>query len=412
MICALPTTELTRAAVTRRRALLGRHAHQFHHRSDAAWQRLAGLFVVTYRPGDRSASFGAGKWLRPLGSAVLVTLQYAPDGRLCTFSGVRGRLGTDRCGEYGHDGGRAFQHDIVAPEGQRRSTVSTKQNPELAELLLRMDLAAEHGAERAAVAVPQWPRIWWGFAAEDVPPFAPSPALVRLAAAGIGIAPEKLLANPPPLVERLLEQTWDEQLLHVDDPRNCTGLTLVDAELCSQTGRALRVFEDFRGLIGVRTWNPAEEIVPYQRPNPTAALLAARGLAVRRGWEEGLPAAIVEALLEELRTALGDEAARFDEEDLCDALVEPFTPVTASSIILPQLRKRLKEYWSACVTDDDLRAAARRPNGSLGASGACRFQVLRQSPAADGLRFDETDLGRRARFDMRRIEWRCRQVGV
>ena len=412
MICALPTTELTRAAGTRRRALLGRHAHQFHHRSAAAWQRLASLFVVTFRPGDRTASFGAGKWLRPLGSAVLVTLQYAADGRLCTFSGVRGRLGTDRNGEYGNDGGRAFQHDIVAPEGERRSTVSTKQNPELAELLLRMDLAAENGAERAAVAAPQLPRIWLGFAAEDVPPFAPSPALVRRAAAGIGIAPEKLLANPPPLVERLLAQTWEEQLLRFDDPRNSTRLTLVDAEFCTQTGRALRVFEDFRGLIGVRTWNPAEEIVPYQRTNPTASLLEARGITVRRGWEEGLPAETVGALLEELRTALGADAARFDEEDLCDALVEPFTPVTASSAVLPRLRKRLKEYWSDCVTDDDLRAAARRPDCALWASGACRFQVLRQSPATDGLQFDETDFGRRVRFDLRRIAWRGRHAGV
>lgn len=247
---------------------------------------------------------------------------------------------------------------------------------------------------------------WYGFAQDQVPAFERTPALEQRAADGIGLTLERLAANPPELLDRLLRQTWDAAILRADDPVNPTGLILVEAELCTRYHNALRAFEDFRDLVGTRTWNPASKCPPLRYENPTAALLEAHGIEPRFGWEDGIEARIVETLLSEFRSALGEASSHFDDEDLHDALVDLFEPVTAASEALPQLRKQLTEYWSACVTEADLRRGARYPDLRLFASGAGQIQICRQRPTVDALLFNEEDLGRKARLDARRIEWR------
>lgn len=384
------------------RALAGRRVRQLSRRTDETRRALGECLALSFRPGDRTATF-AGKLLQPIGLAVAVLLSYEEEGECPILSGLRGQLQWDGSVVYGGDGKREFQHD-VGGAGSGRG-LSVLRNPSLFELHLQMDACCERRANDWLPFVPRLPRIQLGFAPGELPPYEVTPALRKLAAQKIGLSPERLAANPELLVERLLRQTWEGLFVTADDPTNPTGMTLVDAEFCTDARRSLRAYEDFRGLVGVRTWNPVRSVNIYTVPNPTPAVLERHGFEPGSGWEQTAEAEHVDVLVAEVRTALGDEATRFSEEDLFDALLEPATPLAAVSEALPRLRKRLGEYWSECSSDDDLRAAVRRPEQGLFASGACRIQTLRRRVTAEPRRFTSDDFGRRLEFDARPIAW-------
>lgn len=394
------------------RALAGRRTRQLSMRSDETRGALGECLALSFRPGDRTATF-AGKLLRPIGSAVAVLLSYEEEGTRPLLRGVRGRLQIDGSVVYGGDGEREFQHEVGAAGGARG--LSVIRNPSLVELHLQLDGYCERRVNDWLPFVPRLPRIVLGFAADERPIYEITPALRNLAAQQIGLAPEQLAANPELLVDRLLRQTWEGLFVAADDPTNPTGMTLVDAEFCTNAQRSLRAFEDFRELVGVRTWNPARGVNVCSVPNPTPAILARHGFEPGSGWEQSADADQVAVLVAELRAALGDQAHRYSEEDLFDALVEPSTPLTAMSEVLPRLRKRLGCYWSECATDDDLRAAVRQPAGPLFASGACRIQALRRRATTEPLHFTQEDFGRRLELDARPIAWigrGCRRDGT
>ena len=381
------------------RALVGRRVRQLSGRTDETRRALGECLALSFRPGDRTATF-AGKLLRPIGSAVAVLLSYEEDGARAVLSGLRGRLQGDGYVAYGSDGERQFQYDL-----DRDRHPSVVRNPSLAELHLQLDAACERRANDWLPFMPRLPRILLGFAAGELPAYEVTPALRRAAAQRIGLTPARLAANPELLVDRLLRQTWESLVIPPSDPANPTGMTLIEAEFCTKAQHSLRAFEDFRGLVGVRTWNPARGVNIYSVPNPTPAILARHGFEPGSGWEQTADAEQVAVLVAELRAALGEEAHRYEEEDLFDALIEPGVPLTAVSEVLPRMRKRLGSYWSECTTDDDLRVAVRRPDDALFASGACRIQTLRRRATAEPLYFTQEDFGRRLEFDGRPIAW-------
>jgi hypothetical protein len=382
------------------RALIGRRVRQFSSRSEEAQRALSECLAISFRPGDRTSTF-AGKLLRPHGAAVAVVLGYADNGTRPILSGLRGRLQTDGSVVYGGDSEREFQY-------QGGGGPSVVRNPSLVELQLQLDAACLRRADNWLLFLPRMPRIVLGFAPDQLPEYEITPALEKLAAQKIGLKPERLAANPELLVDRLLRQTWEELFVSADDPKNSTGLVLLDAEYTTDARRSLRAFEDFRGLVGVKTWNPARGVPLHPVENPTPAILARHGLEPGSGWEQAADAEQVEVLVAELRVALGDEARRYSEEDLFDALIEPTAPLAAVSQLLPRLRKRLGTYWSECTSDDDLRSAVRRPDDALFASGACRLQVLRRRATAEPFRFTAEDFGRRLELDARPIDWQSR----
>jgi hypothetical protein len=203
------------------------------------------------------------------------------------------------------------------------------------------------------------------------------------------------------LVERLFEQTWENVLQPPDSSGNPTDLLLLDAEFCTQAHRALRIFEDFRQLVGTHTWNPGRSVQVFRIDNPAPAVLASCGIDPASDFERQIPTEVINRLENLMRAELGEHAVRFSQEDLLDGLTAPFEPLVACCGALTAARAKLQPFWSECTTDADLRQALRSPRKGLRASGACRIQVLRTRPVPEPLHFSPAELEHRAEIDWR-----------
>lgn len=398
MVC----TTWDRTARSQRYQLAGRHARQFADRTDDDVRELAGTVALTFRPGDRTETF-YNKLIRPLGAAVGVALSYDEGGREIHLVGFRGE--DDRNGRvrYGCDGRREFQYNARQPLlGHATDRLPSLGNPSLVDLAVRMDKACHR--HPAGSKTPQLPRILLGFAPHDLPEFEPSDALRRRAAQRLGIRLRKLNSNPPALVDRLLRQVWEELTLMPVDPDY--GLVLIDADVCPDSSRPLRVFEDFRELVGDWTWNPARGVLACEFSNPAAEILRRHRIDFQS--QDSISQEQVDSALAEMKVVVQGLAAAFDDEDLLDGLAMPDEPLLATTALLPLLRKRLTDFWSACVLDRDLRQAIRRPQEPLFAAGACRLQVFRRSQTG-GLRFSSEELERRCELDLGPIVWEQRR---
>jgi hypothetical protein len=371
--------------------------------AELAPDQRADLVALTFRPGDRTATFN-GKTFRPIGTAVGVVLTYDADGAL-TVGGFRGTETPAGDVRYG-GAGREFQHRTdPTNSGGLRFQLPYGRNPSLVDLAIRMDKLCGRIGRNRLPRLPLLPRILLGFGKGDLPPYVATPGLRRLAAARLNVTLRHLAGNPPEWVERLLTDLWGELLADPTafDPHS--GLVIVDAELCAPAHRPLRVFEDFSDLIGDWTWNPARALHIPRLPNPAREILAKYGIDPKDGFEQPIPEVRLEAITAEFRETLGDFAASFDEEDVFDALVFPDEDAFACSQLLPHLRRRLKPFWNETTTDTDLRRAARYPQLALFASGACRVQVFRRSNDGSALRFGPAELRRRISVDWEPIEW-------
>lgn len=399
------STTWDRTARSRRYQLAGRHARQFAGRTDDDVRDLAEVVALTFRPGDRTETF-YNKLVRPLGAAVGVALTYDEAGHKIHLTGVRGE--DDRHGfvRYGRDGRREFQYDARQPlSAGAHNRLPAARNPTLVDLAVRMDKACRHRATGAQT--PQLPRILLGFAPDDLPPYEPSEALRRRAAHRLGIGVRRLNANPPLLIDRLLRQAWEELTSVPPDP-DC-GLVLLDSEVSPETSRPLRVFEDFRDLVGDWTWNPVRGFGVPQFSNPSREILRRHRINLQSG--DTISQEQVEAALREMHDAVHGLAATLDNEDLLDALAMPDEPLFGTTASLPELRKQMTDYWSACVLDRDLRQAVRRPQEPLFAAGACRIQVFRRS-AIGGLRYSSEELRRRCELNLEPVVWQPRHTAT
>ena len=226
--------------------------------------------------------------------------------------------------------------------------------------------------------------------------------LRRKAARRLGVTVEQLAMNDPVLQERLLHDVWQRQLIAPHTVNNPTDLLLVDAELCTQAGRSLMIYEDFRGLVGVDVWNPARDVTFLTVENPARDILRRFDVDVSQDFNQQFPDGFVEKLELAMREALGLMQVHFTQEEILDAITSPGRPLVGYQASLVQLRSKLSQHISACCTDEDLLRAARHTAEPLSASKACKIQVLAKRLDADGNlhSFSPDDIGRRIHADL------------
>jgi hypothetical protein len=401
---------LTKKKPSVARQLIQRHFRQIIHRSDAQHDRLCNPMAITFLPGDRTGSF-LGQPIRPFGTAVLLCLSYGRGtghgGRNMPIRGVHARLNSDGSVAYRADEEALFLHDAARrPSFKSRGfPLNPRRNPGLVAATQLMDRSCERRLThfRYLRSVPQLPRILLGFAATQPPAFEDTPALRNLAAAELQRPVDQLGVNGDVLLDRYLRDLWQRQLNWPGDPANPTGSLLVDAEICSQAGAALRAYEDFSPLLRMPTWNPARRLSPQHLPNPAPLVLERFGI-------HDLDQPITDECLADLelamRQAIGDDTP-LTQEEVYDAIANSELPVRAWSPVLPQLRSLLDPVVSQCTGDDDLLRAAACPNDPLIASGMCRIQVIRRHTTNDHVAFSfpSDDLDRRAELNLHVTHW-------
>lgn len=385
------------------RRLLGRYFRQLREGRALPTAAVAETWALTFSPGNHTCTF-YGKTLRPLGSSIALLMTNEEDGVPPWIAGFRARLSSDGSVTYGVQGDREFRRRY-AVRVRPGAGLDPFGNPSLFDAAVRLNAGCLLGAGKRErlPTIPRLPRIWLGFAPDQLPEFVDTPALRRLAAGSIGISTRHLAHNPAELVERLLRHTWEAQLRLPGTAGNPTELALIDAELCTGAQRALKAWEDFSDLVNVGTWNPVRAVTIFSRANPAAEVLLAHGLDPQSPVEHQVTSGeLLEVLEQALREKLGEQAVRFSAEDLYEGLLAPHAELQAVSESLPALRRQLTPYWSACATDQDLRDAALNPAGPLLASGACRVQVLRRQDTPEPFLFRPEALGRRITAD-----WEC-----
>jgi hypothetical protein len=236
-----------------------------------------------------------------------------------------------------------------------------------------------------------------GFGPDQPPEFEDSIVLRRKAARRLGTTVEQLAMNDPVLQERLLHDVWQRQLIAPHTVNNPTDLLLVDAELCTQAGHSLMIYEDFRGLVGVDVWNPARDVTFLTVVNPARGILSRFDVDVSQNFNQQFPDGFVEKLELAMREAVGHMQVHFTQEEVFDAVTDPDRPLVGYQASLVQLRSKLSQHISACCSDEDLLRAARNTDQPLLASRACKIQVLAKNLGhyEDSYSMTESDLGRR-----------------
>jgi hypothetical protein len=396
------------------RKLIGKHRAQIA--VPQQYPELADVYAVTFLPGRGVSHFGNGL-LRRTGSTLMVALSYEeprlakPDRFTMPFRGFRARAYRDGSVRYGGEAGCSFHFDgSLSPRPNAKGqALSATRSPGLVDLLLRLDQACKVRIQggHSIGRIPQLPRILLGFAPDQPPEFEDSIALRRKAARRLGVTLEQLAMNDPVLQERLLRDVWQRQLIAPHTLNNPTDVLLVDAELCTQAGHSLMIYEDFRGLVGVDVWNPARDVTILAVENPAREILRRFDVDVSQNFNQQFPDGFVEKLELAMREAVGHIQIHFTQEELLDAVTSPDLPLVGYQASLPQLRSKLSQHISACCTDEDLLRAARNTDQPLLASRACKIQVLAktQEPDQDSAKLAPTDLGRRIEVDLRGNMW-------
>jgi len=196
-------------------------------------------------------------------------------------------------------------------------------------------------------------------------------------------------------------------------PGNNTGLWLIDALFSPRyVRRTVRVFQDFRSLLGQPIWNPARDLLntagEIKCDNPARAVLEAAGIDVQavltdpdhfNSTDEATHTSLVAAM----RKALGAGERYFTEEDILVSILQPDKPAVGTAKLskdallavlgekaaIDGMRKLLGASLAGCATDEDLLAGLSDPGGQLTLSGACRIQTWRvdQRQMAESFQF-------------------------
>ncbi len=387
------------------RRLVHRHHVQITTRQQPA--ELAYLLAITFLPPQDTQTF-SGRRLQRIERSPLVVLSYEADPKnpghfRMPLRGYRASANADGSIQYGGEGGPLFMYDgAKPPHPENRGAINPYAKPALLDLLLRLDSACKRhlqGRQRL-LEVPKLPRILLGFPPSEPPAFEDTPALRRLAARQIGIPLKHLGQNGPVLLERLLEEIWHRELILPGAPGNWTDSLLVEATFCTSARRLLGVYGDYSDLVGMHLWNPVRDVELIRVHNPACDVLREHDVDVSQNFGQFFPDELIERLELAMRTAVGPSHRLFTTEEVLDALTSPDEPLIGYNASLSRLRSRLSASVSKCTTDDDLLRAARRPDGPLVASGACRIQVVARAPKAYSLEIPAEDLDRRIVMNM------------
>jgi hypothetical protein len=206
---------------------------------------------------------------------------------------------------------------------------------------------------------------------------------------------------------------------------NDTEFALIDAELVSDPKGALRAFEDFSGLLGIQTWNPAREVLKLNRKNPAGDILRMHHIdPANTEAMNAIQMTQADQMVAEMRRHLGGGNELFDDSELFEALFSPGKPVVSSlkthaealakiseKTVIIAMRDLLSPILSEGATDEDLLRAANDVENPLCCSGACQVQVLlrQKTPPQESLDFTPEMLGRKAHANLYRPWDRPRQ---
>lgn len=298
------------------------------------WEAMVGCQAITFRPGNFGTSF-VDRVILPAGTAIQFRVGYELNQQgdrariAIPVAGFHGQTRWDGSVEYGAGQAAVHVNLAIRPKvGARRTVIDPEHNPSLLEVALQLDKHCQRAVleGRSIAAQPTLPKVLLSFPNDKLPVFQDTPYLRELAARKVGVPVSALGSNGELLLDRLLRDTWDEASVLSTDAYNWTGTTLMDARLCPNAREFLRIYEDFRDLLGVYVWNPVRGLQIEQLVNPAFRVLDQHGLLGAGNLfdtNQPLTEGVVESLLQGMRSTLGDVSAVLTDEDLLDGITNP-----------------------------------------------------------------------------------------
>lgn len=353
-------------------------------KADGEFNKRTGLCVVSYFPGAGKSRFDTP--IQAVGIAIMGVLWYRLKQagtrllRTMPFRGYTAEMRSDGTAVYGGDRGVEFSYDLGArpvPNARGRVLDVNKHDG----LILRgmtMDKAVDRVVARPweLPIMPEFPGILAGFSA--IPEFCESPALLAMACRRLKCSPKELANNP--MRDQYLHTIFRDSALSPEHPDNHTGGYLFPVDLLAGHDLSTYAFyEDYRHLLGVKTWNPAREIYDLGRN-------ALKACGFDRGHLAALNEKQLDAVFGKMKETLGRFAAVFSLEELQEALVEGKPPKKADGTTLQiaigdvEYLKLLRSYLTPDAaeqaTDQDLLIAAADLNEPLLLTRVARPQVI------------------------------------
>lgn len=375
-------------------------------------RRMANVWAVTWRPGDKTGSF-LDKSLRPRTSPVCIV-----QSSEVIEPGKRRRGGKSRQREHIHFNGystqvnpsrgtvvfggetaNCFAYDFgMRPHpGAKRRIIDVEANPALVYVGLEMHKLRQRAVYRnyQLEVVPRLPTCYLGFYEDRLPEMEDTPALRRRVTHTLRKPIAVVEAMDDDVLQPLLRAEWQSCFLPPTHPINDTGLCLISHQLCSQFNQSSRDYLGFEEMMGAELFNPIRKLLPAINHgrrvtirNPAVHVLEAAGYdpAKMSEWADDLDEAGAEQLVKKMRTALGAVACLFSDDNIVE-----FIGDYNVTIVPPTVTNPLREYgeektlrlmrhhcgrYSECCRDEDLLAAAQHPNRPLFAAGLVQVQVL------------------------------------
>ncbi len=389
------------------------------------------VMAITWRPGDQTSNF-IGKALRPVGTAVLILLRYVtlfgerqPQRRM-PLHGFRAT--------YRQDNTLAYS-DLFAYDAKRRPEVGAKgrvidpvRNPTMLDttLLMHRECLKFVDDTYQLPPVPMMPRVLLAYPHNHLPPFEETPALRQIVADRLDIRVGRLHTKQPELLRRMFLVAWEESILMPGQGINDTDYALIDAELVTKPEGVLRVYEDFSKLLGVRTWNPAREVLARERENPAREILRMHSIDANNTEQmNAIDLDKCDQMVREMRRSIGGGHELFEDSELQRALLEPKTMLQADvrnvqeaimkigeQNVCRAMRDLLPPILAEGSTNEDLLTAANNLKQTLVCSGACTVQALLQQKVSEDVALDFTPefLGRKIHANLYRPWDRPRQM--
>lgn len=383
-----------------------RHFRQVICRAQGMALVMESLLGLTWRPGDKSGSFRQA--FRPLGSPLMV-VQHSrkpdgPNGReRINLLGYKAEIDPKTSTvHYGGADRNTFAYDFgLRPHpGAKGRILDPAKNPSLGFLGLEIDKVRQKYAERAFAvpSVPVLPHVFLGFSVGHLPGWEDTPMLRARVAERLRKPVGEINAMGIETLKPLFEQEWETCFVRPGEDDNDTRLVLINHGLCKRVGQALRIYEDFRELLGAQVHNPARDLLsPGHRgqrdaariTNPTKRVAAKLGINLQQALTGDNPGddEVGITLEKAVQEALGNHLYLCSHDDVVHMVTNPddetIIPSGANSLaeipekaLLSLMREAAGRHAESC-TDEDLLVAANRPNEMLFARWLANIQVVR-----------------------------------
>lgn len=295
-----------------------------------------------------------------------------------------------------------------------------------------VSLALDMDALRVRVAEQNWkldvepalPEFQLGYESMDAINFEVTQALIDRMGEHMGRSPKAMRQMADSEIDMLGKAEWPELWEAPLTEHNPTSLWWINHRYVANPvsiRRTKKVFEDFRGLLGVEVHNPVRDMGKFTFPNPAAGCAKAAGFDLQESLDilshtdvdvrcdvEAVENQIM-AMIPAVREALGPASVLFTDTDIDQAVVQPGDALAAPPRFLEKLGdaevvslvrrhiEKTKPGLISVTTDADLLSAARNPGQPLMASRMCQLQVLYRDVRLnieDSLCFNAATLGR------------------